>query len=91
MLSNTKFKPPRRYVQRAACSCAYTRGGTIDRPSPRRHAIELDGVTIVKLLPSVRLSIRDQVTEAFDFINDGHTEFLGGPHRTGRGTAEGRD
>jgi hypothetical protein len=40
-------------------------------------ASELNGATIVKLLPSVRLSIRDQLTEAFDFINDGHIEFLG--------------
>jgi hypothetical protein len=33
-------------------------------------AIELNGVTIARLLPSVRLSIRDQLQAAFDAFEE---------------------
>jgi hypothetical protein len=36
-------------------------------------AIELDGVTVARLLPSVRLSIRDRLTELFDALCETRT------------------
>jgi hypothetical protein len=34
------------------------------------EVIELDGVTVAGLLPNVRLSLRDQLVQVFDSIDD---------------------
>jgi hypothetical protein len=39
-------------------------------------AIELDGVTVARLLPNLRLSLRDRLVEAFDSLDEDYIALL---------------
>jgi hypothetical protein len=39
-------------------------------------AIELDGVTVARLLPNLRLSLRDRLAEAFDSLDEDYIALL---------------